>query len=279
MEWDDLRHFAAFVSAGTLSGAARALSIEHATVARRIAALEARLDLKLVDRRGRRLVLTSDGEKVAALADRMLGNSRAIERLAAGGRSELSGDVTISAPPAYAARVLAPLLVRLRARHPDLSICLHGEAHMISLERREADIAVRLSRPQAGDLTAVRIGSMAFDLYASPSYFAATPEIEWTYIRSAGAMATSPQETALAPLNGGSSGSLQSDHVEIQASLVAAGAGVAILPDFVTVGRSDLVKVRADGPVLTREVWLVVHTDMKNAAPIRAVMEALRTGE
>jgi DNA-binding transcriptional LysR family regulator len=52
MEWDDLRHFSAFAIAGSLSGAARALGIEHATVARRIAALEARLRLKLVDRRG-----------------------------------------------------------------------------------------------------------------------------------------------------------------------------------------------------------------------------------
>src|SRR3990167_8104567 len=144
MDWDDLRHFSAFVAAGSLAGAARALRIEHATVARRIASLEARLKLKLVDRRGRRLTLTPEGEKVAALATDMAETIGAVERLADGARSELNGEVTISAPPAYAALVLAPGLIPLRARHPALRIRLLGETRMASLERREADIAVRL---------------------------------------------------------------------------------------------------------------------------------------
>ncbi|EGD60666.1 LysR family transcriptional regulator [Novosphingobium nitrogenifigens DSM 19370] len=281
MEWDDLRHFSAFVAAGSLSGAARTLGIEHATVARRIAALEARLKLRLIDRRGRRLVLTGEGEKVAALAARMAETMRAVERLADGARSDLAGEVTISAPPAYAAHVLAPRLVPLRARHPGLTLRLLGELHAASLDRREADIAVRLSRPEAGELTAARIGTIAFHLHAAPAYLAATPREEWTFIGSAGVMAGSAQQAGLAKFvdshgSGESGFSLQSDSVDIQAALAAAGGGVAILPDFLTASRPDLVRVPDQGPPITREVWLAIHTDMKNAAPVRVVMEALR---
>lgn len=276
MEWDDLRHFSAFAMAGSLSGAARALGIEHATVARRIAALEARLRLKLVDRRGRRLVLTVEGEKIAALAERMAETSRAVERLAQGARSDIDGEVTISAPPAYAAWVLARRLVPLRRRHPALCLRLLGEAHQASLERREADIAIRLHRPDAGDLTAMRIGTMAFHLYASPGYIATIPEAEWTFIGSAGVMAGSLQQAALASAAADQPLALHSDSVDIQAALAAAGGGIAALPDFLAAGRSDLVQVKAREPLVTREIWMAVHTDMKNAAPIRAVWDALR---
>jgi DNA-binding transcriptional LysR family regulator len=276
MEWDDLRHFAAFVASGSLSGAARTLGIEHATVARRIASLEARLKLKLVDRRGRRLVLTPEGEKVAALAERMAETSRAVERLADGARSELRGQVTVSAPPAYATLVLASRLAPLRTRHPDLLVRLLGEAHTASLERREADIVVRLSRPEAGDLTAVRIGSMPFHLYASPQYLAVTTAAEWTFIGSAGAMTGSPQQAILMKIAGKDGFGFLSDQIEIQAALAAAGGGIALLPEFVALARADLVRVQAGEPLATREVWLAVHSDLRNAAPIRAVIETLR---
>lgn len=105
-DWENLRYFAALAQAGTLSGAARQLHVEHATIARRIAALETELNLKLVDRRGRRLSLTVDGERIAALVEHMEKDAQAIDRAAESARSELTGDVTISAPPALAAAML-----------------------------------------------------------------------------------------------------------------------------------------------------------------------------
>ncbi|HEX4325915.1 MAG TPA: LysR family transcriptional regulator, partial [Burkholderiales bacterium] len=70
-DWEDLRHFAALARDKSLSAAARRLGVDHATVARRVAALEESLKLKLVDRRPRAYVLTADGERIAALAARM----------------------------------------------------------------------------------------------------------------------------------------------------------------------------------------------------------------
>lgn len=276
MSWDDLRHFAAFVGTGSLSGAARTLGIEHATVARRIAALEDRLQMKLVDRRGRRLILTPAGEKVAALADQMAETISAVERLADGSRSELRGRVTISAPPAYAASVLAGRLAPLRIRHPNLAICLLGEAHSASLARREADIAIRLSRPEGNELTAMRIGTMPFHLYGSAEYLSTTPKDDWAFIGSVGAMASSLQQAELAKLAKRDDDPWQSDQVDIQAALAAAGSGVALLPEFLTSRWSGLVRANKGDPIVTRDVWLTLHTDIRTAAPIRAVIDVLR---
>jgi DNA-binding transcriptional LysR family regulator len=278
MDWDDLRHFAAFVSGGSLSGAARLLAVEHATVARRIASLEMKLGLKLVDRRGRRLLLTQDGERVAAIAERMAAGEEALARLARGARSELGGEVVISAPGAYAAALLAPLVADLGDRHPALRITLLGEARTASLERREADIAIRLSRPQSGDLTTARLGEMPFRFYASPDYLRASGVDELRFIGSAGPMAGAPQQAILAKQAAGRDIGLASDQIEIQAALARAGGGVAVLPEFLAEGDERLQRVWPDETALVRDVWIVVHSDMKDAAPVRAVIDALRAG-
>ncbi len=221
-------------------------------------------------------MLTPDGVRVAALATRMGEDVRALERLAAGARSELAGEVTISAPAAYAAAVLALKLAELGRRHPGLSIRLLGEAHLASLERREADIAVRLSRPERGELTGVRFGTIAFRLYAAPAYLAETSETDWRFIGNDGPMAGSPQQAALGRIAGKDRFAFHADHVGIQASLARAGVGIAMLPDFMIGEDEALVLVRSDDPPLLREVWLVFHTDMKAAAPVRAVIDCLR---
>jgi DNA-binding transcriptional LysR family regulator len=276
MDWEDLQHLAAFAAAGSLSGAARRLAVEHATVARRIAALEAGLGLKLVDRRGRRLALTAAGERVAAAATRMAAETEAIARLADGARAALTGEVVISAPSAHAAAVLAPVLVDLQRRHPGLAIRLLGEARIASLERREADIAIRLSRPQQGELTAFKLADMPFRLYAAPAYLAATPEAEWRFIGGDGAMAGAPQQGAAERIAGGRPFGFRSDHAEIQLALARAGGGAAMLPDFLVGDDGGLVRARPADPPVVREIWLVVHSDLRAAAPIRAVIDCLR---
>src|SRR3546814_4265691 len=139
MNWDDLRHFSALASAGSLSGAARMLAVEHASVARRIMSLEDGLGLALVDRRGRRWTLTAEGERIAAMANKMANEVQAVQRAADGARSELSGTVSISAPPALAARTLTAPLVDLQHRHPRLTIRIIGEARAASLDRRSEE--------------------------------------------------------------------------------------------------------------------------------------------
>lgn len=276
LDWENLRYFAALAHARTLSGAARALGVEHATVSRRVAALEAQMGEKLVDRRGRRLLLTQEGERIAAMIDRMGNAALAIEREMANSNRGLAGEVRISAPPALAGSMLVEPLIRLRRRHPEVRVTVVGETRFASLDRREADIAVRLTRPEEGDLTVTKIGEVGFGFYASAAYVAETPEHAWTFISYDETMAASPQTLLLMEAAGMRSVGLRATTLEFQLRAAKAGGGVAILPDFAVKGEAGLVRVLDDGPVLVREMWLVVHSDIRNVPIIRAVMEALK---
>lgn len=275
MNWDDVRYFASFAASGSLSGAARALNVEHATIARRIAALEGELNLKLVDRRGRKLLLTAAGARIAAISDKMEAGAEEILRHARSAASELSGQVTISAPPAFAAAMLAAPLATLRRRHPDLSVFVSSDVRTVSLERREADVAIRLSRPDHGDLTAVKLGEMPFRLYARQDYLAHTPEAGWDYISLGGALATAPQQAIFG--NEAGRHGLSADQIEMQLAFARAGAGVAMLPDFLAADAPALTRAKPESPPLIREIWLIYHSDMKSAGPIQAVVQELKS--
>ena len=276
MNWDDLRHFHTLATAGSLSAAARMLAVEHATVARRIAALEASLGMLLVDRRGRRWTLTADGERIAAIAAKMDHEARAVQRRADSARSELSGTVSVSAPPALAAQALTAPLVELQQRHPGLTIRIIGEARAALLDRAEADLAIRLSRPEKGDLTITKLGKVDFRLYASPAYLAHTSEADWRFIGSDGPLAKAPQQAALERYAAGRVFAFYSGSLDIQQAAARSGAGIAALPDFMGMTDAALVPVTPETRLVSRDIWLVVHTDLKRAAAVKAVMGQLR---
>jgi len=274
-DWEDLRHFAALSETGSLSGAARLIGVEHATVARRVARLEAQTGLKLVDRRGRRFRITAEGEKIAGILHGMQEAAAAVERAKAGRQSPLVADVTISAPPAYATARLAQPLADLRRQHPGIRVRVIGETRQASLNRREADIAVRLSRPTVGDLTCVKIGESQFRLYASISYLEATPIDAWQFVAYDEALDAAPQQARLLGLLKGRTIGLRASTLEMQMAFLLAHGGVGMLPDFMVDGQDELIVADPDEPPLTREVWMAVHTDMKDAPPIRAVMDGV----
>lgn len=276
VDWEDLRHFAALAQCGSWSAAARLLRVEHATVARRVAALERDLKLKLVDRRGRRLTLTVAGQQMAPLVERMQRATETIDRAAVGARAELAGTVTISAPPALAAVMLVQPMVALGARHPELRIHIVGETRRASLDRREADIAVRLSRPIEGDLTVIKLGEIAFRLYASPAYLAARQPDDWKFIGYDKDMEAAEHQAALLQYMADRPFALRVSTVDIQLAAARIGGGIAMLPDFMAADDDQLVLAAPNEPPVRQGVWLLVHTEMKNAAPIRVVAQELR---
>lgn len=271
MNWDDLRYFAAFHQQGSLLAAARTLKTEHATVARRIDALEKALGLKLIDRRGRKLLLTLDGERIAALARRMEDEADTIDRIVNGARLEVTGAVSLSVPPSLGAAIIAPALASLSYRHPSLTLRLCAETREASLQRREADIAIRLTRPNKGDLTMSKLMDVRFQPYRHPAIPDASP-----LIGSDGDMRESPQQQELARLFPERHYAFRSTDVGIQMALAQAGSGIAMLPHFLKPEENGLIQVFPDHPPLVREAWLVVHSDLRTAAPVRAVIDHLR---
>lgn len=275
LDWDDLRHFLALSRAGSFLGAARRLGVEHATISRRVQALEAKLGRKLIDRRGRKLVLTAEGEQVASHADLMEIQIVAVEQLGRGGASILKGRVQISAPPALSGVRLAKPIARLRQACPGIEITLMGEERTASLDRREADIAVRLTRPTTGNYVMTKLGEIAFGLYASKAYLEAMDPADWTFIGYNDDMASSPQQVRLRQIAAGRPIAVTSSVLEFQAATARMDGGLAMLPDFL-VGESDTLQLVTEHSLLSREVWMVVHADIKDVPSVRAVADALK---
>ena len=275
LNWDDLRTFVVLAREGTLSAAARALKVDHVTVARRVAALEAASGLKLVDRRARLYRLTEDGQRIAALAAPMEETAFAVERAMRAAEPGLAGEIAISAPPSLANRLIAPRLAELRRQHPGIHIKLTGEKRSASLSRREADLALRLSRPTEPDLIARKIGQFGFSLYGAPSYLKETPPHAFAFIAYDSSMDETPQQLWLKSVAVGRAIVLRTGDLENQAAAARAGVGLAALPHFLGDDDPQLVRHDVKAGEVRRDVWLVVHRDLRRAPAIRAVMEFL----
>jgi len=274
-DWEDLRHFVALAREGTLSAAARTLGVDHATVARRVAALEASTGLKLVDRRARTTTLTDDGRRIAAVAAPMEEAAFAVGRAAQAAQPGVDGEVTISAPPTFASAVIAPQLVRLRQQHPGIRIRLMGEKRRASLSRREADLALRLLRPVETGLFVRKIGSFGFSLYATPAYLKETPPHAFAFIGYDATMADSPQEVWVRAIVGDREVVLRTNDLETQIAAARSGLGLAALPHYLGDGDSHLQRYAATQKPIRRDVWLLVHRDLRQVPAVRAVMTFL----
>lgn len=275
MDWKNLQYFLALAKAGSLSAAARQLQVEHATVGRRIHELEKELQLALVDRRGKSWNITPEGQQIATIAHRMELDTQAIGRIADSTRHGLKGTVTISAPPALATTLLIKPLAALHQRYPDLVIRILGEARNASLNDREADIAVRLTRPQKGDFIIQKLSDMTFNLYATSSYLKSTPQPDWRFIGYEGGGGTTPQQKKLEEYAAGRPFAFWASSLELQYAATREGAGIAALPDFMISEQDNLVSVETGDILLNREIWLVIHADLKNSILIRTITQRL----
>ena len=275
LDWNDLRHFVVLAREGTLSAAARALGVDHATVARRVAALEASTALKLVDRRARSYALTDEGRRIAAIAAPMEEIAFAVERAMQAAKPGISGEVSISAPPSLTNALIAPRLIELRRMHPNIFIKLIGEKRSASLNRREADLALRLSRPDEGGLIARKIGHFGFSLYGAPSYLKETPPHAFAFIAYDASMDQAPQQQWLKTIAGSRAIVLRTSDLENQAAAARASVGLAALPHFLGDRDDGLARYEVGGKQVGRDVWLVVHRDLRRAPAVRAVMEFL----
>ena len=272
LDWEDLRHFLALAEDGSLSAAARRLGVDHSTVARRLASLEAALALRLVDRLPRAVVLTAEGRRIAELGREMAEGAFGILRAAQGAAPALAGPVCISAPPAYASVVLAPRLAHLRAGHPEINVTLLGELAAANLTHRQADIALRMSRPDSPELVVQRLCALPFGLYAARGYD--LPEAEWSFICHGGGSLVPPQQSWLEARLAGRPVTLCTNDFASQASAARAGMGVALLPYFL--GEDPALQpMPVACPLPVRDIWMVVHSDLRRAPRIRAVMDFL----
>jgi DNA-binding transcriptional LysR family regulator len=276
--WNDLRFLLAVKRGQTLRAAARQLHVDDTTVARRLAALQSSLGAQLVERRAdSRLVLTEVGELVAREAEAMEQHVRSIDACLGGDRDACAGTVRVTSVPILTNRLLARSARELIEQHPGLIVELIADSRDLSLTRREADVAVRLARPDAGGMNvkARRIGTIGYAPYAVRS---ASP-------REAGRLPWITYEEAMSHLPQARwiSGVVKPDRkrlsglrvydAETALEAAVAGLGRTLLPTVVADGdvRLRRLPLKHHRPCPSREVWLLAHVDLLEVARVKVV--------
>lgn len=209
---------------------------------------------------------------MAGFADQMALSSFALEHFASSGQQQVEGEVVLSAPPALLGSMIARRLGELYTRYPLLRLKLVGSKSRASLARREADIAISLSRPTEPTLVASLLGLLEYRLYASAAYLRNRDQP--VYIGYDESQAKSPQQRWLNTQTGGRPFALQSNDLRIQAQAAAGGIGVACLPAFMA-QEYGLEQAGEQGESMNIEIWLAVHEDVRDTPRIKAVTDFL----
>ncbi|MBV9078780.1 MAG: LysR family transcriptional regulator [Methylobacteriaceae bacterium] len=279
MDWTDIQALLIVSESRTQTEAARKLGISVPTLSRRIASLERATGLRLVDRRSGGITLTLEGGALVERARPMTDLAASAERLAAVLRSGgWAGLVRISATEPIICEILAPALPAFVEAHRDVHLDLVASNAIVSLSAREAELAVRFSRPSEGRLAARRLASLRFGLFAAAAYlrgrdpaalrlederllaydhtFGDTPEASW--------FGAPGLQAAIVARSSSTRG---------LARAAAAGAGIALLPVVVGSRTSGLVAIPSERAMPARSVWLVVHQDLQRSDVIRRVID------
>jgi DNA-binding transcriptional LysR family regulator len=272
MDWEDVRHFLALARAGTLSGAARALRVHHATVGRRVAALEAALGRPLFDRAGGAFALTGTGQAALERAAEMDREAAALAERAAGVPSR--GLVRVTATPSLLEAFLLPRLGPLVSRHPELELELLGETRRLSLARHEADLALRMGAPRRGELVGRRVATLAYGFYAAPAVAAAiragAPPRRIGFDEARGWIA---EAAWLAEVWPDDRPAYRASSFPSQQLAARAGLGLALLPRFMGDPDPGLERVAQDPLPPPRPVWLLRRQGSGQDPHVRAVWD------
>jgi len=280
MDWDDLRVFLAVARSESLSGAGKRLKIDPATVGRRIARLEEALAARLFIKSPQGYALTETGARLVPQAEAAEAALRGVGE-AAQGPEGLTGLIRIGAPDGCANYLLPQVLTRICDANPGLEVQLVALPRVFNLSKREADMAIGVSRPEAGRLTVQKLTDYRLHLAASASYLARHPPIESRAdLRGHRLVGYIPDmifdkeldylaELGLAPPP------LASNSVSVQLNFLRAGAGVGVVHDFALPAASDLTRILPDEISLTRAFWLIRHADDARVTRLNRFAEAL----
>ncbi|MAC29175.1 MAG: LysR family transcriptional regulator [Sandaracinus sp.] len=284
-DWNRARAFLAAAEEGSFSAAARRIGSTQPTVGRQVAALEAELDVTLFERVGRGLALTPTGlelvEHVRAMAEAAL----RVSRVATGQALSLDGPIVISAGELIAAHWLPPLVARVRAEHPGITVEIVATNDVSDLGRREADIAIRSFRPKQADLVARKVRDDEARLYATPGYLASLGEPSTpAELSRADFIAFDRTEMLMEGLNAlglaltPASFPWVSANQHVQWGLVTEGVGVGIM--LASIGDADPRVRRAlpELPPIPVPTWLTSHREVRTSRRVRVVYDLLAEG-
>lgn len=282
-DWDDLRIFLAVARARKIAPAARLLGIDATTIGRRLTRLSQSLQADLFEMAGGERSMTERGQALFRHAESVESAALAAMEDVTGQQRSLSGQVRLSVAEGFGTWILAPGLAEFHAQHPGIRLDLITASGFLNPSKREADMAVMLARPQRGHLSVKRLGDYRLHLYASQEYLAraGAPQDraalrQHSLVGYVPEFIFSPELDYLGEVEPGLEAVLRSTSINVQHRIVAEGAGIGVLPDFIGNRDPRLVPLMRDRIEIVRSFWLVTHEDLRSLARIAAVAQWLQ---
>jgi DNA-binding transcriptional LysR family regulator len=271
------------VRAGGLIGASRTLGIDHSTVFRRLQAIERRLGQPLFERLpGGAYEPTPIAGHMAAAAERMEDEALALAREIAGRDRSLTGRLRVTSSETLAYRLLTAHLAAFRRAHPGILVELTIANRVLSLTRREADVALRPLRPREGDLFGRKLADVAWTVYGATSAGSKRASVTPADLKNhaligwdddAAGINAAEWLAAMAPA---SSFVYRTNSLVNQLNAAKAGIGFAVLPCYLGDREPGIARVLPQ-PVseLATELWMVTHSDLRRTARVRAFFDVV----
>jgi DNA-binding transcriptional LysR family regulator len=282
MNWDDVRVFLAVARSGQLLGASRRLGVNHATLSRRLTALEEALGTRLFIRRTNGCELTSEGDGFLASAERMETEMLAAQARLGRTDTAIAGTVRVGAPDGFGVSFLAPRMGKLIERHPELKIQLVPVPRSFSLTQREADIAITLERPEQGRLVSAKLTDYTLGVYASRAYLDendAPANVEALKAHRRIGYVEDLIFTASLNFTGevmrSWDAAFEISSATGQTEAVRSGAGVGILHNYIARQYPELVRLLPD-IAIRRSYWTTWHESARDLVRVRTVIDFVR---
>ncbi|XOZ33655.1 LysR family transcriptional regulator [Halomonadaceae bacterium KBTZ08] len=279
MDWDHLRYIHALACGGTLSKGAERLGVHATTVLRRLDQMERELGVRLFERTRDGLFTTTAGEQAYHLANRLLPDIDHLERQLIGQDSRPEGTVRLATTDTLLLGLLNPMVAAITHRHPGIQIEIITGNDVISLSRREADIAIRPTDDPQETLVGRRIATIECAVYGATDYLEAngrTKELgKHNWVVPDDSLSHMAYSRWFHRSLKTTTPSLRCNSLQSLSGLVEAGAGLGVLPCYLGDAQNRLERIHGPLEGYGTGLWLLTHQDLKRMARIRVVLDEL----
>jgi DNA-binding transcriptional LysR family regulator len=276
LAWDDLRFILAIGKEGSLSGAARRLAVNHATVFRRLKAMEEAIGVRLFERQPEGYVATAAGAEAIEIAEELEEKVATLERRIVGRDCKPSGTVRITTVESILLEVFPAMVDRFRAKHPEIELELISSTAQLNLSRRDADVAVRATPSPPELLVGRRLATIASAAYA-PAAFAPPSDLgdlgRLPWIGYDESLAHLKAARWLTRFLGEKPPAIRVNNVLAVKTMVEAGVGVGFMPCFMGDTGTSITRVIDPDPQWNSDLWILTHPDLRQVPRVRAVMD------
>ena len=267
MKWEQLQTFYTLISQGSIASAAKVLNVHPTTVSRHMAELEKEIGARLLKKKDGRYLATTDGENIFNRANQMAKEAWLIDKFSENQSDEISGTVRITSIESFVSSCLIRRMRALRKKYPALSLEFICNDENLSFNKRETDLAIRFKKPAMVNIVTRKLGNIGFALYgkSNAKRFKKTDladiqdwiTYEDDYLHLPEAKWLSSKMKKSEPI-------IKSSNASVLIAAISSGLGIGVLPCYRGDSEPSLVRIGTGKPVVTREAWLLIHTDYRS---------------